>query len=157
MLNRLNSLRVLVIDAALDEPVDEKISKRHMEELRQQNALYAAPFQFTPFDYGLAAGLWSLHLSRRKRGDHEETAAHALRSLHHSVSVMSSGVTHHERLADLYYLDGDFADRCIQSRHSQQLAASELTVALIRVLELADPSHSEVEPHPSTHVTRNTA
>jgi hypothetical protein len=58
-----------------------------------------------------------------------------LRALYSAVGTISTGAPHYRHLADLYYLDGDFSDRCLQAVQAQQLAASELTLALIAKLE----------------------
>ena len=48
---------------------------------------------------------------------------------------MSGGGEHFDRLKDMFYLEGDFSDRCIHDRQSQHVLGGQLTLELIEVLE----------------------
>ncbi|HKP56739.1 MAG TPA: hypothetical protein VJV78_08465 [Polyangiales bacterium] len=154
MLNRLGALRALIVDAALlGAPAEEqKQCDAHVMELVRQDAVYASAWHFTPFHGGVAVGLWAARQLLDSKGD--EFAAYALRSLRASVSMSSGGTVYVNQLTELYYLDGDFSDRCIHSRHSQQLLGTELSLQLIEHLERPLAKQDSDADRPERSATR---
>lgn len=132
MLNRLTALRSLVIDAALHPwPEQSTDCQEHAVELVRLDAMYASPWHFTPFHSGTAIGLWSVYSQQ----DNDEMAARALSLLRSSISSICGGAAHVDRLKDMFFLEGDFSDRCMHNRHSQQVLGGALTLELIKRLE----------------------
>jgi hypothetical protein len=135
MLTRLSALRVLAIDTltALDDDSKAENSANpaaaEIDELNSLNEAYASAPHFTPAMHGAVLALRAL---RTHDQGHVRTALH---TLHRSLQTYTSQAAYYELISKLYYLDDDFNDRELQTRHAWQMMSGDLTRLLIERLE----------------------
>jgi hypothetical protein len=93
-----------------------------VNELNTLSDAFASPQLFTNALHGTVLGLYALNARTSERA--------ALRVLRRAQHSYTSQASYYEMIAKLYYLDDDFNDRELQTRHVWQMMTADLTRAL---------------------------
>jgi hypothetical protein len=131
VLNHLMTLRALILHEILAGSRRGTADRTAMlvEELRRVEKEYGSPTHFTPFYVGTTLALYFLRDGANAEG--ADLALEARRQLIRSQHTYSSRSAYYEMIANLYYLDDDFNDGCIQVRHAVQMMGRDLTSMLL--------------------------